>query len=153
MNRFEMSRYQRKRLKNLQIDFYEIMMDNMEYEELLIHETVDFIKKHLKKYDMYIFSGSDQTELRMLFSGLGIDAYFISINGSPTPRKELVKYLSKHHNYDNDKVILIGDSINDYDSVKENDISFFGYNNREIEKLTDENLVENFPDVNVLSRK
>ncbi len=108
---------------------------------LLIEDSVTFIKENYTKYQMHIVSGSDGIELRYLCEKLGLLNYFISIQGSPTPKIKLVSDLLDFHHYENTNVILIGDSINDYEAAKFNNISFYGYNNP---SLGPENYINNF---------
>jgi phosphoglycolate phosphatase-like HAD superfamily hydrolase len=65
---------------------------------------------------------------------LGISQYFISINGSPTPKKSLVRDVIEKYHYEHAETVLIGDSINDYDAAQENTIEFYGYNANELAK-------------------
>ena len=101
---------------------------------LLIEETISFIKSIHANHPMHIVSGSDGNELRYLCEALQIDKYFISIHGSPTPKKQLVSTLISEHGYDKKDCLLIGDSINDYEAAEENGIAFYGYNNPELRK-------------------
>lgn len=116
--------------------FSVIMRDLLVNPDLLIRETMDFVKTNYNKYAMHIVSGSDQTELRFLCEALCINQYFKSIHGSPTPKKQLVKELIASNSYAKDSVILIGDSINDYEAALENQIDFAGYNNNSLLGLT-----------------
>ena len=110
--------------------FSEIMLTSLNNKNLLIEETVQFIKANYKDYNMHIVSGSDQKELRFLNKELGTSEYFISIHGSPTPKKQLVTDLISKHEYELENACLIGDSINDYEAAEHNGIAFYGYNNR-----------------------
>jgi HAD superfamily hydrolase (TIGR01549 family) len=104
-------------------------------EALLIEETISFIKELHKIYPMHIVSGSDGNELRYLCEALQIDKYFISIQGSPTPKKQLVSSILSEYGYDKGGCLLIGDSINDYEAAEYNGITFYGYNNPELRKF------------------
>ena len=48
----------------------------------------------------------------------------------------MVKDLISNFNYDKNKTILIGDSINDYDAAVKNDIDFYGYNEITLDNLS-----------------
>jgi HAD superfamily hydrolase (TIGR01549 family) len=115
--------------------FSEIMLTELTNPSLLIHDSINFIKKNSENYNMHIVSGSDQDELRKICAHVGITEYFISIHGSPTPKKQLVQNLMKKHGYYNDQTILIGDSINDYEAATYNSLSFAGYNNPGLKSL------------------
>jgi phosphoglycolate phosphatase-like HAD superfamily hydrolase len=116
-------------LLKLANSFSEIMKSMLVNPNLLILDSVNFIKHNFEKYKMHIVSGSDQTELRFLCAELKLTSYFHSIHGSPTAKKVLVKNVLHEFKYDVKDCILIGDSINDYEASKDNGIDFAGYNN------------------------
>lgn len=115
--------------------FSEIMLANLINEDLLIKETNDFVKANYQNYKMHIVSGSDGNELRKICKGVGIDKYFKTIEGSPTPKNQLVSNLLDKYQYDKEDTCLIGDSFNDYEAAINNEITFFNYNNIEIRGL------------------
>ena len=116
--------------------FSKIMLKELGNNELLIKDSVTFIKKNYKKFNFHIVSGSDQEELRILCDVLGIKKYFKTINGSPSAKKELIKNILDDYNYNADDCVLIGDSINDFDAARENKIRFIGYNNNELRDIS-----------------
>jgi phosphoglycolate phosphatase-like HAD superfamily hydrolase len=117
-----------QKLKFYNDSFSKIMRESLIDSKLLILETNNFIKKNYLKFQMHIVSGSDEVELNFLCEKLGIARYFISINGSPTPKTKLVFDLISKQNYEKSKCLLIGDSINDWEAAKHNNIKFMAYN-------------------------
>lgn len=115
-------------------------------DSLLIRETIDFIQKNHQLFPMHIVSGSDGKELRFLSEALKISSYFNSIDGSPTPKKQLVANVILNHGYDIKNCLLIGDSINDYEAAEENRITFYAYNNPELRSY---NYIESFVDLTI----
>lgn len=113
--------------------FSEVMLERMMDDSLLIVDAVEFVKENHEKYRMHVVSGSDQKELRQVCKNIGIEHYFRSIHGSPTPKTELVREVLQQNSYEPDETILIGDSINDYDAAVDNEIAFYGYNNIDLE--------------------
>jgi HAD superfamily hydrolase (TIGR01549 family) len=118
-------------------EFSVLMKKELINPENLIQDSLQFIKDNYKKYHFHIVSGSDQEELRYLCKELGIDRYFLSIHGSPTPKNKLVKDLLNLYKYKLEETCLIGDSINDYEAAKNNNILFFGYNNMMLKTKVD----------------
>jgi HAD superfamily hydrolase (TIGR01549 family) len=116
-------------------EFSIIMKEILADPSLLINDTVSYIQNNFEKTQMHIVSGSDGNELRFLCRKLGIYDYFRSISGSPISKIDLVKDLIVREIIDNKKTCLIGDSVNDYDAAKENNIDFWGYNNMNIKNL------------------
>jgi phosphoglycolate phosphatase-like HAD superfamily hydrolase len=122
--------------------FSVIMLNSLKNKSLLIWETNNFIQKNYRNYQTHIVSGSDQTELRELCKSLEIDHFFKSIHGSPTPKNDLVKMLIDKHNYNPTNGILIGDSINDFEAAKVNNLHFQAFGNQELDILTTLNFLE-----------
>jgi len=84
---------------------------------------------------MHIVSGSDGNELRELCKSLKLDRFFISINGSPTPKTKLVSNIIENGYVVPSEYCLIGDAINDYDASVDNSIKFFCYDNQKLKNL------------------
>jgi len=121
-------------------NFSIIMKKELVNKKYLIQNSLEFIKSSHKKYNMHIVSGSDEQELQYLCKKLEINNYFQSINGSPIHKNELVKSVLLKNKYLSDETILIGDSINDYEAAKEHYLDFYGFNNRNLEEISDKYL-------------
>lgn len=120
-------------INELASSFSLIMRSLLLNPELLISDSMNFVKSQFDcGVRMHIVSGSDQEELRFLCNELQIEKYFISIHGSPTPKKQLVKDLIDSNNYTKSEIVLIGDSINDFEAAQVNGIVFSGYRNESI---------------------
>ena len=116
--------------------FSEIMLSLLLDESLLIAKTVNFVKNNTNHFKMHIVSGSDGNELRTICKALQLTDFFISINGSPTPKKQLVHDILTQYKYDPKDCFLIGDSHNDYEAAEVNGIDFLGFGNSKIEALS-----------------
>jgi len=126
-------------------NFSLIMKEQLINKKYLIQDSVDFIKENHKNYNFHIVSGSEHYELNYLCEKLDLSEYFLNINGSPTPKNDLVKNLLEKEKYKKEATILIGDSINDFEAANVNNISFYGFNNEELKKFN--NYIENFEEL------
>lgn len=133
-------------------NFSAVMLENLLDSSLLIEDSLSFIKDNYLKYLMHIVSGSDGNELRYICEHLGLSNYFVSIHGSPCPKKQLVKELIEVNNYHKEDMVLIGDSVNDYDAAEFNSISFIGYNNVDL-KIISSNYIDNLTNYNDMESK
>jgi HAD superfamily hydrolase (TIGR01549 family) len=131
-----------ERILKLANEFSVIMMKNLTNKSLLIRDSLEFIISNHLNYCFHIVSGSDGKELNNLCKHLEIDSYFLSIQGSPTPKKELVDIVLKKYQYSNDECILIGDSINDFEAAVSNKIKFLGYNSKTLKEIFPENYTD-----------
>ena len=122
--------------------FSQIMKKELTNNKYLIQETVSFIENNYDKKVFHIVSGSEQNELRYLCKELNLSKYFKTIEGSPTPKNDLVKNILNKENYNTQEVILIGDSINDYIAANENGLMFYGFNNNDL--INKDKYIESF---------
>ncbi|MHA7101789.1 HAD family hydrolase [Roseivirga pacifica] len=109
--------------------FSNVMKSLLINPSLLISDSLNFIVENARRYKMHIVSGSDGNELRYLCEQLNIDQYFLTIDGSPTPKKQLVKSVLSQFGYAQKDCVLIGDSINDFEAAESNSVDFMGFNN------------------------
>ena len=133
------------KINYLSEQFSEIMRMNLLNRDLLIKDSIGFIKNSKDKFNMHIVSGSDERELQFLCDQLGILNLFISIHGSPTPKTKIVDSIILNNKYQKDRTLLIGDSVNDYDAAIVNGIQFSGYNNP---SLSCYNYIDSFENLN-----
>ena len=101
----------------------------------MIDDAINFIKQNYKKYNMHIASGADENDLKYICEKLNLSEYFLSIQGSPKIKSDIVKTILASNNYKKEESILIGDSINDFDAANINGIKFYGYNNEKLRGL------------------
>ena len=134
-----------EKVQELADKFSIIMKTELTNKKYLIKETVDFIEKNYQNYNFHIVSGSDEKELNYLCKELDLTQYFKTIEGSPTPKNDLVKKILEKYKYDPKETILIGDSINDYEAANINGMKFYGYNNEKLREMSKVYL-ENFYD-------
>lgn len=118
-----------KQVKDLAGQFSEVMMQFLVNAELLINDSLDFVKKNYAHVPMHVVSGSDGVELNTICTRLDIAKYFVSVHGSPTPKIKLVDDVLKTYGYLQNETVLIGDSVNDEQAAVSNSIDFAGYNN------------------------
>ena len=90
--------------------------------------SLEFLEDNKSLFRYSVVSGSDQKELRSVCEIREISNYFIDILGSPTDKTTNVRNLIAEKGWNKAETILIGDSINDYNSARENGIMFIGRN-------------------------
>lgn len=116
--------------------FSEVMRNELINPKYLILDSVEFIQKNHQRFNFHIVSGSEHHELNYLCENLGISQYFLSINGSPTPKIDLVKNVLDTYGYQRNDTVLIGDSVNDFEAAEKNGIVFYGYNNSNLHEVS-----------------
>lgn len=121
-----------KSILKLANDYSLLTKEELTKPKYLIEDTISFIKKNYQNYNLHVASGADEDDLKYICNSLKISKYFLTINGSPMIKSEIVKKIIGSNNYSIDETILIGDSINDFEAAKNNEIVFFAYNNNKM---------------------
>ena len=91
-----------------------------------VEGSLEFLKKYFNQFDFAIVSGSDQNELRGVCKGRGIDSFFKIILGSPIEKKDNIATLLSDFKWERNRSLYIGDSNNDLEAAKANNIDFIG---------------------------
>jgi len=148
ISRFEKIKYFYESLLNKTVSNDEIISLSHKFSDIiknklfdksnLIKETIEFIDKNYKTYNLHIVSGAEHKELNSLCKYFDINNYFLTISGSPTKKEILVRDILNQYDYKLSETILIGDSINDYNASKKNKINFYGFNNLDLQKISDQ---------------
>ena len=135
-----------ERVLQLAEQFSVIMRSKLTNPSMIIDETLSFVNRYHEKIPTHIVSGSDQDELRYICQSISIERYFMTIEGSPASKIDLVSGIILRYKYNAGNTILIGDSINDYDAAKVNGTVFYAYNNDDLRKHC-HRYVDSFDDV------
>ncbi|MEM6523607.1 MAG: HAD hydrolase-like protein [Bacteroidota bacterium] len=133
-----------KRIQELARNFSTEMKKLLTDKSLLIKDSLSYIKSYFSTQEFHIVSGSDNFELNFLAKELEINQYFRSINGSPTPKKQIVNKLIINNTWGLDEVCLIGDSFNDLEAAHNNGITFIGYNNLQLRNRSNVKYIDSF---------
>lgn len=116
-------------------EFSEAAKEQLADPARLIADTLAFIRK--ERREMHIVSGADGDEVRWLCDRLDLSRHFRTVQGSPTPKVELVARLLAGEGWKKEETVLIGDSVNDLRCAADNGIAFYGYNNPALRAHTD----------------
>ncbi len=139
VSRFEKIRYFHAHIAGEDIDerqieaeaerFASLISEKLYDESRLIVDALGFIESFHDRYPMHIVSGAEKSELLRICEHFSLRRYFVSIEGSPTPKSELIGDILSDYGYSAAKTLMIGDSITDRDAASRNGVRFCGYNN------------------------
>ncbi len=110
--------------------------------------SMEFLSCYYNKFDFAIVSGSDQEELREVCRIRKIDHYFVEILGSPVNKESNLNSLMVKTEWENKLCLYIGDSINDLNAARINNINFIGRSSG----LVDWNAIDNVDVINDMSQ-
>jgi phosphoglycolate phosphatase-like HAD superfamily hydrolase len=104
--------------------------DRLSDRSKLILPTNSLVQRLQGRIPMHIVSGSDGKELKELCNELGIADRFVTIEGSPTPKTDLVAGILNVYKYKPASAWLVGDAINDKTAAEANGLNFLGFRNQ-----------------------
>ena len=135
LSRYEKLNFFEKNLVKSKIDKRGILkkfnfycLEKMKNKKILNIDISNFIKNNYKEKAFFIASGSDNDELNIICECLGINIFFKGIFGSPKIKNLIVADIITTFKIKEKQTCLIGDSINDYDAAKENNLKFIPFN-------------------------
>ena len=84
----------------------------------------DFLEWGYKKFIFFIISGTPQEEIRQIVKDRHMEKYFRGVFGAPETKGHLCRKILLKNKFNPHEVIFIGDSLNDLDGARENDVYF-----------------------------
>ena len=98
------------------------------YMDCDLTDGFDFIFQNFGSFKKYIASGSNEQELKLVFQRRKLDKYFVGIYGSPqTKTNNIGNIIHQNQDVSKDEIVMIGDSVSDYQSACKENIGFLGY--------------------------
>ena len=98
----------------------------------------EFLKNYSEKFDLYIVSGTPDSELKYIVENKSVSKYFKDVLGSPATKGDLIKHILSTHGYKSEHAVFVGDAITDLNGALEANISFIGkISNKEINPFSD----------------
>lgn len=118
--------------------YSQLVMDKV-VKAPFIKGIVDFLKVlNGNKKECFVISATPQKEVRHIARLKEIDRFFKEIVGSPTAKKDNMRYLLDKYDVNTDKSVYFGDGKSDYNVAAENNIAFIGVvcgENKELDEV------------------
>ena len=133
MSRFKKFSYYHKTLLNIELSKNEIKNLSNTFSDLVMNGVIEsnevpgaswFLNKYFKIKHYWIVSATPTNEIQHIAEQRGIANYFVEIYGSPTDKIKNVCDIIEKNNLDNNKIVFLGDAINDFEAAAYNDIQF-----------------------------
>ena len=133
MSRFEKIKYYHRNYLNIFLSKEERKKIENEFSNLVFEGVVtskyvagafEFIVNNNNKYDFYISTATPTYEINKIIKRNNICQYFKGVYGSPEGKDIHLKKILKHSKHINNKIIFIGDSLNDRNAANNNNIIF-----------------------------
>lgn len=107
------------------LEFHNLVLEKVKNSNF-IKGSIEFLNNNMEDFNYFLVSATPKKELDEILTFKSLDSYFIKTYGSPTTKRDNLKYLLSENNLSHSEVIYIGDSINDFAACIENKILFIG---------------------------
>ena len=108
---------------NLSVEFSDIVLNSM-IECDFIKNAEYFLKKHYKKYLLFVSSAMPDLELIEIITRRGLSKFLREYKGYPFGKSDFVSMVLKKYELERNDVIFVGDAQSDYDAANKNKIGF-----------------------------
>ncbi len=86
----------------------------------------EFLNKYYKRLPLFVVSGTPQEEMISVVRERKLSHFFQGVYGSPQLKAALIRKILSERNLAADKVVFVGDSINDYTGADHAGVRFVG---------------------------
>lgn len=115
-----------QREENMLAENYSQMVVKAVIDAPLVSGVLDFLKKYHGSLDFYIASGTPEDELRKIVRSRAMTHYFKGIFGSPQTKASIINNILLHSSLWAKDVVMIGDSMTDFEGAITAGIPFVG---------------------------
>lgn len=95
-------------------------------ESPYIPGVVDFIKKSQLDADLFICTGTPETEIRIILEKKGLINFFKGIYGAPNKKADIIRDIMDKYKFPANQLEFYGDAMTDFNAAKSTNIKFTG---------------------------
>jgi phosphoglycolate phosphatase-like HAD superfamily hydrolase len=103
---------------------YSSLVEKEVIESPWVPGAKNFLDLHYKKSLFFLVSGTPQDELCRIVEARNMSHYFHGIFGSPQKKETVIKLIMSKFNLNNDQIVMLGDSITEYEVATKTGIDF-----------------------------
>lgn len=107
----------------------------------LVPGVADFFSSHRGEVPMLVASATPTDELRHIIEVRGMSEWFDDVQGSPTPKGEIVARFVQERAADPRRVVMVGDQLSDIEAARHARVHFVGYRPEGEVRLFEDNVV------------
>ena len=111
-----------------------------------------FLDEQHKNFLCYVASGTPTAELKTIIQRRGMEHYFCGVYGSPERKSDIILRILREKNIPCDRVLMIGDSIEDFEAAQIAHVHFIGRETDYFSPRPGYSFVSNFLDLRVCGK-
>jgi len=140
ISRFVKFSYIYKNILNIDLDEKEQMKLGKQFSDFVFNKVIAapfvkgaraFLSEKYKEIDLFVISGTPETELKDIMQKRRIDYFFKEVHGSPKVKADVIRQILKEYSYKPSEVIFLGDAESDELAAKKNKVHFILRRNSE----------------------
>ena len=89
--------------------------------------AIKFFEENYKHANFHIASATPEDELKRIIANKNLNKYFLTVCGSPKVKTKILQEINALHSYKPENVLMLGDSLHDYESAIAAKIQFHGF--------------------------
>jgi phosphoglycolate phosphatase-like HAD superfamily hydrolase len=86
----------------------------------------EYLEGNHARLPIFIASGTPETELVRIVERRGMSHYLAGVHGSPRTKGQIIGTCIREGGLDGSRVLMVGDSITDYEGAREAGVAFLG---------------------------
>ncbi|TYQ24720.1 HAD family hydrolase [Pseudanabaena sp. UWO310] len=86
----------------------------------------EFLENNYQSIPLFVASGTPELELQRIVARRNMSHYFLSVHGSPASKGDIIQNILQKYNFDRDRVLMVGDSLSDYEGAIAAGVKFIG---------------------------
>jgi HAD superfamily hydrolase (TIGR01549 family) len=107
-------------------EWFSLLVEQAVVDAPWVPGVLEFLDTYAGVMDFYIASGTPEEELRPITKAREIAHYFKGVYGSPQTKAEIISKILSRSGLLAEEVVMVGDSITDYESAATAGVAFVG---------------------------
>jgi phosphoglycolate phosphatase-like HAD superfamily hydrolase len=135
ISRYEKFRYYHKELLGITLTEEEVMKMGDTFSSIALQKVIDspylpgvldFIKASQQDADLFICTGTPETEIRIILDEKGLANFFKAVYGAPKSKADIIREIMQTYQMTAEQLEFYGDAMTDYNAAKATNIKFTG---------------------------
>lgn len=107
-------------------DRFSLLVERAVIDSPWVPGVIEFLTTYAGVIDFYIASGTPEEELLRIIEARKIKHYFKGIHGAPKTKASIITNILSESNLEAEEVVMIGDTMTDYEGAMSAGIPFIG---------------------------